>query len=202
MFYDNPFTNNIVVPKEQILCNNNFVGYTMQYYDNITPLYKLPKECDYVEFLKIVKKVSLLLKLIHANPLNIVVSDLNFSNIIIYNNEPYFIDVDSFEIAGLISNRIPSILYSYFNKRHFASVDVNQNSDRFCLVLCTLYSIFSKGIDNVNMYEYDEKAEQIEMLKNMRECVLKIKKEKLGFLNIPYIDEFIKEDSKKQLIYK
>lgn len=52
------------------------------------------------------------------------------------------------------------------------------------------------------MYEYDEKAEQIEMLKNMRECVLKIKKEKLGFLNIPYIDEFIKEDSKKQLIYK
>ena len=183
---------NVIMPKDELFYQNEFIGYTMEYIKNSIPLFDFNKRSkDISLFLKILLIVSKSLEKIHQDPRNILVGDLNFDNIIIDKDfNPYFVDFDSCKIKGLENEAIPAILGSYLLNRNIIKVDTTKNTDKFSLLLCTLYMIFKKHIDVVSIYQYDQKSEKIETLKNIREFILEMKKnEKVP--EVPYLHEII-----------
>ena len=183
---------NVVMPIDKLFYQNQFRGYTMEYVKNSIPLFDFNKRSkDIGLFLKTLLIVSQSLEKIHQDPRNILVGDLNFDNIIIDKDfNPYFVDFDSCKIKELENETIPAILGSYLLNRNIIKVETTKNTDKFSLLLCTLYMIFKKHIDTVSMYQYDKKTERIETLKNIREFVLEMKKfEKVP--EVPYLHEII-----------
>lgn len=193
LLHDGGELKDVVMPKEQIVNGIYLSGYTMDNIKNSIPIFDFTSRSKSInEFLNLIYRVSLSLRTIHNDPRNIVVGDLSFSNIIIDENmKHYFVDFDSCMIDKIPMDRIPAILDDYTKKRNIRLREINQDTDKFCLMLSTLYTIFRKDIDHVTMTEFDEKAERVNTLKNMREIVLDIKKNGNKIPNVPYIDEVI-----------
>lgn len=186
----------VVIPDIMILDNSLLYGCGMDYIYDAIPVYKFTeKSKDIYKFLKLVRNISLSLRKIHNDPRDIVVGDLNFNNIIFdrYMNH-YFVDFDSSMVDGINADRIPAILNLYAKRRGNYKFEINQETDRLSMLLSTLYMLFSKQIDYVTMNEYDEKAEKLEILRDMRKMVLEIKSTDFGIPNVPYLDEFIPSD--------
>lgn len=184
---------NVIVPDTLIVNKELLLGCRMDYIDYSLPLFKFTNISSSVnKFLKLVYDVSLSLREIHSDSRDIVVGDLNFNNII-FDSEfnHYFVDFDSSMVDGIASDRIPSMLHLYVKNNGIYKYDINRETDRLCMILNTLYMIFSKRIDFVTMDEYDEKAEKLETLKNMRGIVLKIKNSGGKIPVVPYLDELI-----------
>lgn len=191
---------NVIFPDKIILKKQVMSGCCMPYIDNATIMfYFATQSSDINVFLQLVSQISHSLRKIHNDPRNIVVGDLSFSNIIFDENmNHYFIDFDSCMIDKIPSDMISFLFDYYLNERGINYADINQNTDKLCLILNTIYTIFCKDVDSLSMYEFDSKAEKVSALKNMREIVLEIKK----YGNIPtatYIDEFIPETHKKRV---
>lgn len=143
-------------------------------------------------FILLLFTVSLSLKKIHNDPRNIVVGDLHFNNILIDNNRKHhFIDFDSCMIEGIIQDRLPRGLIEYISNRNNFDFDVSYKTDKLCMLLSTINALFGKEIDSVSLYEYDEKAEKIRTLKNMREIFLAVKDNSVGIPDVPYFSDFV-----------
>lgn len=183
---------NVIMPIDELFYQGIFTGYTMEYIKGSIPLFDINKRSrDINLFFHIVSIISKSLEEIHHDPRDILVGDLNFDNIIIdkfFN--PYFIDFDSCQIDGILNEQIPAMLNYYLLNRDITKVDTTRNTDRFNLLLCTLYTIFKKHIDAVSMYQYDKKAEKVETLRNLREFVLETKKF-ARIPEVPYLHEII-----------
>lgn len=190
---DGAVLNSVVMPNQQILKGFVLSGYTMDYINDSLPLFEFTRRSQNVYvFLQLVRRLSLSLKEIHNDPRNIIVGDLSFSNIIFDDDfKHYFVDFDSCMIDGISSDRICFLLSDYINKRGKYRIDINENTDRLSLILCTLYTIFLKQIDEISMYDFDMVADKVEMLKNMRNIVLEIKKYGKIIPDVPYLDEII-----------
>lgn len=180
---------NVVIPDTLLIDNYRTVGCGMPYIDNSISFRKYRNSNSFIMLLYL---ISLSLKNIHNDPRNILIGDLHFNNIIIDQNlNHYFIDMDSCMIDGIRSDRIPHLLTFYVNFRNNFKFDISRETDRLCMYLATIEAIFGYDIDGLSMYEYDEKAEQIYTLKNMRKFILQIKNNAAGIPNIPYLDELI-----------
>jgi len=143
-------------------------------------------------FILLLYVISLSLKKIHNDPRNIAVGDLHFNNILIDDKgKHYFIDFDSCAINGIIQDRLPRSLKQYALNRGDFDFEVSHKTDKLCMLLSFVNSLFGKEIDTFSLYEYDKKAEQVQTLKNLREIFLNIKKNNIGIPNVPYLDEFI-----------
>lgn len=194
---------NVIIPDKMILRRNFMSGCGMDYINNATVLFDFStKNRSIDDFFKMIFEISLSLRKIHNDPRNIVIGDLSFSNIIFDENmRHYFIDFDSCMVGKLQADMISFLLYDYNKERSYFGYNVDCNTDRLCLVLNTLYTIFHKNIDELTMDEFDEKAEKVMVLRGMRELVLEIKR-KMKIAEVPYIDEFIpkKEIKVKQIV--
>lgn len=181
-----------VMPKDKLTEKDIFGGYRMKYIAYSQTLYSLFKETNDINlFFQILLIVSQTVEEIHLDPRNIIVGDLHFGNILVDKNfNPYFIDLDSCGIDGISNETTPGTLNTYRYNREIKDFNATKNSDRLCLVLCTLGLLFKHHIDFVSMREFDKKAEQIETLRNMRELVDDIKKYS-SMPQILYIHEFI-----------
>lgn len=184
---DNNF--NAIIP--HILIKNKLLtsGAAMKYVRDALSLIKYKNNDNYISLLY---DVSMTLKKIHSDPRNIVVGDLHFNNILVDQNmKHYFIDFDSCRVSGIEEDRLPNSLLSYVKSRGNFDFDVNCNTDRFCMTLSFINSFFDKFIDMLSMYDYDEKAEQIHTLKNLREYVIEIRKAYDCIPYVPYLHEII-----------
>lgn len=143
-------------------------------------------------FILLIYAVSLSLKKIHSDPRNIAIGDLHFNNILIDKNlKHHFIDFDSCMIDGIPQDRLPNNFMEYVLNRGNFKFEVGRETDKFCMILSFLGALFRKNIDSLDMNEYDEKAEQLWTLKNMRNYVLEIKNNVKGIPDVPYLSEVI-----------
>lgn len=190
-----------VMPKEEILRKNILTGFTMERIKNSLPLFDFTTRSNNLhDFIQLVRRVSLSLRKIHDDPRNIVVGDLSFCNIIFDNNfKHYFVDFDSCMIDGIPSDRICFLFDNYIKRRSIYEINIDENTDRLSLILCTLYTIFLKQVDDISMYEFDLVSEKLEALKNMREFVVEMKKYEDVVPSVPYMDEVILAPSKKRI---
>ncbi len=178
-----------VIP--HILIKNRLITYgcAMERIKNTNSLIKY-KKSDI--FILLLYAVSLSLKKIHNDPRNIVVGDLHFNNILIDNKgRHHFIDFDSCMIDGIPHDRIPNNFMEYVGNRGNFEFKVGQDTDKLCMILSFINSLFGKGIDSLSIDEYDEKAEKIYTLKNLRDIVLGIKNNSFGIPCVPYLHEII-----------
>lgn len=143
-------------------------------------------------FILLLYAVSLSLKKIHNDPRNIVVGDLHFNNILIDKNmKHYFIDFDSCMVDGIAQDRLPTSIMQYVSNRGDFKYKVGSNTDKLCMILSFINSLFGKDIDVLSMDEYDERAEQIYTLQNLREFIIAIKKNLYNIPSVPYLHEVI-----------
>ena len=180
---------NAIIPHILIKNKQLLSGCAMKYVKDASSLIEYKENDNYIELLY---DVSLSLIKIHNDPRNIVIGDLHFNNIIVDKNKKhYFIDFDSCMIDNIPQNRLPNSLLSYAKSRGYFAFDVSCNTDRFCMILSFIHSLFDKSIDSLSLYDYDEKAEQIHTLKNLREYVIEIRKAYNNIPDVPYLHEVI-----------
>lgn len=174
--------------KEKMVC------YSRKYIEGKT-LLDYFKE-DIFLSLNLLTEVSKTLELIHKDSRNIVISDFQFRNILIDNDlKHYFIDLDSCMIEGIKTFCYPSHLTIYAKNRNVKG-DLSQylslKSDKVCLMLSLFSVLFNKYLDNISMYEYDEKSEQISVLRDLKDIFLFLQNKDLFIPDIPYYHEIIK----------
>lgn len=187
---------NAVIPHILIKNKHSLSGCAMTYIKDANSLIEYKKEDNFISLLN---DVSLSLMKIHNDPRNIVVGDLHFNNILVDKNmNHYFIDFDSCMVDGIPQDRLPNSLLSYIGSRGNFDFNVNCNTDRLCMLLSFVNSLFDKNIDGLSMYEYDEKAEKIYTLKNLREYIINVRNAYNYIPYVPYLYEVIsKKDLKK-----
>lgn len=187
-------TKQIVKPDTLIMKKSKLSGLGMDYIENLGTLYDFSKVCKEVsKYLLVIRNASLGLKDIHNDPLEIVINDLTFFNIIFdeYLNT-YYVDADSYEVGKFKATSIAGFLADYCKKRGLNPYPACPLFDRFEFAYCFIEAIFGRRIKDISFYEFDELAEKIETLKNMRLCFKQIKQcEKVP--NIPYMCDLISD---------
>lgn len=185
---------NVIMPIDGICSGTKFRGYTMKYINNSIALYDNKKiNKDYQRLLPILLEVSQIVKKIHHDSRNIVVGDLSFHNIIVDNNsKPFFVDIDSCKISNLNNEKISALLYGLYKDKNINNIEINKDSDKLSLLLSFLDIIFEKNILNLNMHKYDELAEKIETLKNIKSILINLKYKKY-IPKVPYLHELISD---------
>lgn len=180
---------NAIVP--YVLIKNRLLTYgcAMKYVKGANSLIKYKKNDNYMLLLY---DVSSSLMRIHMDPRNIVVGDLHFNNILVDKNmKHYFVDFDSCMIDNIPQDRLPNNLLTYIGNRGNFDFDVNCDTDRLCMILSFIRSLFDMDIDSIDMDAYDKISEQISTLKNLREYVVGIKNNVIGIPSLPYLHEII-----------
>lgn len=189
-----------VMPRDELVygfLNNRFEGNTMDYISSSKTLYKaFLKNKNVRKLLPLLLTISISLEEIHQDPRDIVISDLHAENIIIDRHfNPYFIDIDSCKIEGIKNDTIPMTLKNYLSNRKIFrgmyETTTTQNTDRLCFLMMILGIMFNKHIDRIPLYQYDEKAERIEVLRIIREIVLEVQKSST-IPEVPYFHEMVK----------
>lgn len=191
----------IVVPNGIILKNDKLEGIRMDYINNLGTMYDFFSvyEGDISKYLITCKNASLGLKEIHNDPLEIVVSDLNFYNILFNESlNTFYIDADSYEIGHHQASSISSSFFAYCKLRGIQPYPACETFDRFQFVFEFLSVLFGTNIENISMKEYDEAVEQVETLKNMRLCFKQLKKFGDKIPNLPYVCDLISDHDIKE----
>lgn len=191
---------NVVIPN--ILINNRNILYGCAM-NNIIDSLALVKYRNSDIYSYLLYNVSVTLKNIHNDPRNIVIGDFHFNNIIIdKNNNHYFIDIDSCKIDRLLQDRTPSSLIRYLKNRGYFNTDVNTKTDKLCMFLSIINSLFSKDIDSISMEEYDKKSDELLMLRKIREYILEIKNNSKSIPDVPYLCDVVSCNELKSKIKK
>ena len=115
---------------------------------------------------------------------------MHFENILITNNNYYFLDVDSFGIYKFLPENIPLDVYNFCNYMNYR-IDKNQNLDRLGFILNFYRLIFQNNIYNVSEKQYDSYTEKYEFLSQLKEVFLDLKYSYKELPPIPYIHEVL-----------
>lgn len=184
----------LVKPDAVILNKGQISGIRMNYIDNLGTLYNFSRIFnDLSKFLFVSKSASIGLKEIHDDPVEIVVNDLSFYNIVFDELlNTYYVDADSFEIGPYVATSVSEHFFSYCKARNVSTYPACATNDRFQFMYEFLSTIFGTSIEYVTPYEYDSLAERVETLKNMRLCFKKIKKSD-HVPNLPYVSDLISD---------
>lgn len=189
----------LVSPDEMIverdLFGNKLKGVVMEKIEDSVSLYELSKDvCYLVDYFISLINFSIGLSNIHNRKENIILSDANFTNVLIKKDDkgnyriPRFIDVDSASIK-----RIPTNQQSYFGTLYYLvsgkKYKASKNNDRLVGMLCFLNSIFKIDIYSISEYEYDRMSEIVTSLKEIRKLFLDLKNCKVPY--VPYFYEFL-----------
>lgn len=168
------------------------VGYSMPYIEGKT-LKQFYGSVDINEFMKVLNEVSKKLEVIHNDERKIVISDFQFNNIMIDSfSNPYFIDMDSFKVGSYSTKCYSSNLALYARNRKVKPLQyISKETDKISFILSFLGMIFNDYLDNITLYDYDEKSEQIEILKDLRQSFIQLQNKEIFIPSVPYIHEVI-----------
>lgn len=177
-------------------------GYFMLFYLDAQNLYTFSKFLDInglIKYFMLVNSSSLALKRVHEMDEGIILGDASYQNIIVVKEDgvlkPKFIDIDSALISAVDCQfKITSfLLEDYFGSLGIKDFDLNRNTDRLTQLLYFLHTFFALDIIDLPSYEYDEKCELSNTLKNLRTQVAELKNvtdyNKLP--EIPYMHEVL-----------
>lgn len=131
-------------PKMLVNVNNEFSGFTMKKYDAIT----IGNIKDFKQILNLYQKLFKDLNYLHSK--NIIIGDVKHDNIIVENNNPIFVDIDSMGINGLpqdhisnqprgIAKKIPGACKKY-------ELNDYKSIDKILLFTCMIDSFTNKNI--------------------------------------------------------
>lgn len=191
---------NVIIPNILINNRDRLYGCAM---DNISDSSTIVKYRNSDIYSYLLYNVSVSLKNIHNDPRNIVIGDFHFNNIIIDKNlNHYFIDIDSCKIDGILQDRTPSSLVRYLKNRGYFNADVSVNTDKLCMFLSIINSLFCRDIDSISMEEYDKKSEELYLLKKIKGYILEIKNNSEYIPDVPYLCDVISCDDLKSKIKK
>ncbi len=193
----------LIKAKRLVKSDKKLEGLEMDYIEDSCSLYyfwHVSKRFN--KFLEIVCKASFTLENIHNDPIGIVVSDLNFENILFDRlGNVYFCDSDSYSVAGIPSTSIGRSLDEYYRRRNMSIEDGLISNDNLQMFLNFFMSVFNSYIDSISTYDYDMLSEYIVSLKNMRSYFLKLKNSR-AIPELPYIHELIDpKDLNRPIIY-
>lgn len=194
LLLEDSISKQIVKPDGIIMKKGEICGLRTDYIDNLGTLYDISKVYnDVSKFLRIMYSSSQGLKDIHADPLDICVNDLTFYNIIFdefFNT--YYVDADSYEVGRFSASSIADNVYKYCKKRGINPYYACPTLDRFQFAYNFIETLMGKSIRDISLYQFDELAERIKTLKNMREYFKKIKKSK-KVPDVPYLCDLISD---------
>lgn len=195
---EEPLISSVIVPDEKIInLLGRFRGHTMKYIPNSTPMFDFFTKTDMLDdFFSVIDSISKDMRKIHDDPRKIVIGDCHFYNIILDENmNHYFVDIDSCGIDNIPSSRVTQELATYLRNNNQEKI-ATANTDRISLIFSVLYVLLNKAFENISIREYEEKAEILPFLKQIKPYFLDLKKYNGVIPTVPYIDEFI---SKKDL---
>lgn len=110
LYHKQELKNIAAIPEEIVKINHQF-GFWMHYYQTGILLDQWIQQNDRESVIFMYKKISQILKRLHDS--HILVSDLYYSNILIVDQNPIFIDVNSWNVENIGSSTISKILYDY-----------------------------------------------------------------------------------------
>ena len=144
--------NNVILPKDLFIKNDEILGYKMEYIDKKCDMYEYIESLktleDKINFLKEVEKIF---KKLHQE--KILVIDLNPRNFIIdKNNEINFIDTDNYYVEDLKNDINPLFFYRYYKLKVTKKIDVN--FDRFQFFLFALDYLTEEAMDDKKFLYY------------------------------------------------
>jgi len=195
-----------ILPDDMLVRNILFssicMGYSMDRIKDYISLYDL---CDDGnrddEKYKAIINSSKALQVVHNRPEGIILSDANFSNVLLLPDAngdyviPRFADFDSVKVEGVNTNitSIPSFLLKFFMDRinYIDDSKIDKNMDRLCYLLQFIYVVFGFNIYEINMDEYDKLSEEMKSLKMFRNIVLDLRDLYKDIPYIPYLHEIL-----------
>lgn len=194
-----------VLPLDNIMDEKvRFRGYSALKQEGITLADLFVKKGIY-EFLLGIIDSSLKLSSIHDRNENIILGDVNCSNIILRQNESgkyqdsVFVDIDNASVDGLKYDNFSGSLLRFYKPRT-KNMRISKNTDRLTQLLYLLTYLFdSETIYEIDIFEYDKKTEEIRSLKNIRNLFIRLKDFNRTLPTIPYVYEIISEDDVKKL---
>lgn len=206
-----------ILPKDMIVSKGIFVslcrGFSMDRIKDCISLYDLCNEDENTrdaEIFKGIMNTSRAMKKIHKRSENIVLSDANFSNVLLEPNSeseyvlPRFADFDSVIIKGVNYHQysFPNFLIKFYMDRfdYINANEINENVDRLSYLLQFLKVIFGLDIYQINMNEYDRLSEEMRSLKTIRKIVLELKDLDKKIPYIPYLHEAFKMEEEETFI--
>jgi len=176
-----------VLPNAELFIADKFMGYSMDYIDGVT-LFKRQFGMKMIDYLSLLSEISKEMREVHYH--DIIFGDLSFFNILISEDGKFhFIDLDSVMIDDKPADRVSYLIseyYVYMNK--CARFDINL--DRLSLLLFVINYLFSLNLEEISMYEYDMKSEELPFLRDIRKTIVKLKNGKVN-THVPYLDEVI-----------
>ncbi len=193
---------NVVKPLFGIYDKERICGYAMNYIDeanNLLMMTKWSKMFDNNVYLDIfynqIGFVSDTLKEIHNSKYKLIVGDFNASNIIIDKEFiPYLIDIDSWKVGKLDNDGYSYHYMEYLSNRNMVTMDVNENTDRLCLMLLSLIMPFeNKCLDDMSIDEFEKKCDDIEGLSILHDYFIKLKEAKDEIPDVPYVGDVLEK---------
>ncbi len=182
------------IPEELVFVpHKNKIGFWMAYLENGVRLDEWTKQNESHPrlVLKVYQRISETLKELHER-YGIVVSDFYYTNIIIVDNEfPIFVDVDSWKIDGIESYTISNILQIYsrrqlWNRYNQATyLRSSKETDKVALWLMYFESVLGMPIRKFLFAKKAEKRSDIDPI--IKEIIAMISKPELEA--IPYLHE-------------
>ncbi len=189
----------VIFPQDKLFKINGkiklFCGYSMDYLDSSITLKEASHYLDIKVFIQLLSRISITLKKIHRRGEGIVIANLSFFNILVSEIEStldyFFIDLDGALIGkDLKEDRIALLTKEYSSYRN-VRLKINRNFDRLTFLLYFLESVFEKSIIEVSMYEYDEMSERVNILRDLRNLIIELKKNEGTVPSVPYLHEVI-----------
>lgn len=190
-----------VLPIEPILdIRGNFKGYKADKIEGILLADIFIKGGIYDFILGLIDS-SVKLSKIHSRPEDIILGDVNCYNIILesrYNS--CFLDLDNCQIDKLKYDNYSGILDT-FCKPRIKRTHISKNTDRLIQLLYLIRYLFEDktSLYELDLYDFDQKREEIRSLSNLRSLLFKLKDFTKSVPSIPYIFEIIDEEEVKKL---
>lgn len=187
----------LVLPNQKIIYRDTntriFLGYRAKYINGVT-LFEIQHRINDYEYFELLSRISREVKSIHNENDRFVFGDLNFNNILVNSElDFFFIDLDGCSIGNLKNERISAIISEYMGFRN-KYLKINRNLDRLTFFLYVLDYIFGRAIFEVSLYEYDEKTEIYEFLKDIKDLFIELNRTDRLIPYIPYTFEYIDDD--------
>lgn len=188
------------IPEELIVIESlNRFGFWMKFYQSGVELDKWTKQNanDLEKVLQVYRRISEILKNLHTK-YGIIVSDCYYKNILIVEDEyPIFVDVDSWSMGNLRGYTVSRILHDYALRNRWNRYDrelylrYSEDADKAALWLMFLESVLNLPVRGLRITKFSEIIKKETNNPILLEVVKKISCPDLS--EIPYLHETMKQ---------
>ena len=170
---------------KSLIIDEKLKGYVSKFYeaDNLS---NLINKKGLLKMMKIILETSKKLEDLHNSNGYPIVGDMHFGNIIVdSNNNPIFVDLDSFGINNISPECIPGVTSNYLSYT-YNSIQKNQDIDRLSFLLNLFNKIFKRNILMLDNSVYKDYIYQYPFLESLYNEFIKLKYSS-GIPDIPYL---------------